>query len=138
MHPPLEACWDLPQDVAALSKVREIVHSTLHAWGLGGVADDIVIVVSELCANAMSYGQPPITLTLHLVDQHIDGEVTDGGAVFVPPQRSAPDDPSHLLVTLSERGRGLVMVSSLTTAWGFSPAPRGGKTVWFTSSLGRH
>ena len=53
--------------------------STVHNWGLGGLADDVGLVVGELGTNAWMQGHPPIVLTLRLEAGCLTIEVSDTG-----------------------------------------------------------
>ncbi|MET8141835.1 ATP-binding protein [Sphaerisporangium sp. NPDC005288] len=115
-------CWDLPHDLSMVGKVRRIVVDTLNAWDLRDLADDIVLVVSELLANAVTYGEAPIRLSLWAVPGEFCVRVTDHG----------PDRPRHLDLGLDAlHGRGLAIVAALAHDHGITPlAGRHGKTVW--------
>ena len=58
-------CWDIPRDPATVGEARRMTRDTLTGWGLAPeFADDAVLVVGELVANATLYGQEPIRLSL--------------------------------------------------------------------------
>lgn len=41
-----------------------MVRETLTRWALPSLADDVVLVVGELLANAITYGDPPVRLSV--------------------------------------------------------------------------
>jgi anti-sigma regulatory factor (Ser/Thr protein kinase) len=111
-------------------------HLTLHQldeWGVPygcAPSDDIAAVVAELAANAVTHGRVPgrdFELVLRPLGDHVRVEVTDTRGERQPtaPLDLAPADAD------SETGRGLLLVSALSTRWGIADkAPAPGKTVW--------
>jgi anti-sigma regulatory factor (Ser/Thr protein kinase) len=89
-------------------------------------ADAAVLIISELVTNAVLHsGSRVIGCTLRLDSGLLHIEVTDQGAGQREPviREPAADDVS---------GRGLLLVSTLSKAWGVTPAIPGGRTVWAT------
>ncbi|WP_214413067.1 ATP-binding protein [Sphaerisporangium fuscum] len=124
---PREARWELPPDPGVTAKCRAVVRETLAEWRLQGLTDDMVVVVTELLANALIHGGPPIRVALVAADRTLTGSVSDGGPGW-PCLRTAGTDLEH--------GRGLRIVTALTDCWGVEPCPGGrGKTIWFTRAL---
>ncbi|MGV9328983.1 ATP-binding protein [Streptosporangium sandarakinum] len=82
----------------------------------------MVLAVGELLANAISYGEPPVRLSLRTEDGTLWVEVTDRG----------PELPRRLNLGLDAvHGRGLTIVEALSDAFGVTPLPDiPGKTVW--------
>ncbi|GII88359.1 hypothetical protein Ssi03_63490 [Sphaerisporangium siamense] len=72
-------CWDLPNDVSMVGKTRGMVRETLAMWTLDEFADDVVLVVGELLANAINYGDPPIRLSVWASTTDLCVRVTDHG-----------------------------------------------------------
>jgi signal transduction histidine kinase/DNA-binding response OmpR family regulator len=108
-------------EASAVPETREFVNRTLSGWAVpASVTADIVLLTSELVANAVLHGRPPIELRLRRTANHVIVEVFDA-APFLPRKlRPSPDD---------ERGRGLQLVAMLADRWGTRPTP-GGKAVW--------
>jgi anti-sigma regulatory factor (Ser/Thr protein kinase) len=108
-------------EASAVPEAREFVTRTLAGWTVpASVTADIVLLTSELVANAVLHGRPPIELRLRRTANHVIVEVFDA-APFLPRKlRPSPDD---------ERGRGLQLVAMLADRWGTRPTP-GGKAVW--------
>lgn len=115
----------------SLAGARAFARSALRRWGItGGACDDIVLVVSELLANAMSHAVPqpggwPVRAGL-LVPRPGAGvlcAVADSSPA--PPELSPASDTA-------ESGRGLHVVEQLSDRWGYTaPGPKG-KIVWAT------
>ncbi|GII81377.1 hypothetical protein Sru01_63590 [Sphaerisporangium rufum] len=115
-------CWDLPDDLAMIGKTRRLVGVVLAGWGLADLADDAILVVGELLANAVTYGEPPIRLSLWAAPDRFCIRVTDHG----------PDQPRRLDLGLDAvHGRGLSIVAALAHENGVTrPATGPGKTLW--------
>ncbi|WP_433244395.1 ATP-binding protein [Streptosporangium sp. CA-135522] len=115
-------CWALPHEPSIVGKARAMVHETLAAWGLQSLADDVVLVVGELLANAITYGEPPVGLSLWAGADGFCVRVTDHG----------PEQPRHLDLGIEAvHGRGLTIVEALAHDSGVTPLPdHPGKTVW--------
>lgn len=124
---PCEARWELPADPSVTAKCRAMVRDTLAEWKLYDLIDDVLIVVTELLANALIHGGPPIHLILSLGEGALIGSVTDRGEGW-PRLRRAEDELEH--------GRGLRIVAALTDRWGVEPVVAGaGKTIWFACRM---
>jgi anti-sigma regulatory factor (Ser/Thr protein kinase) len=98
--------------------------AALLAWAadldLGPLEDDLLLVVSELVTNAVRYGKPPVCLAVSADERTVTVGVTDAGNVR-PVRRAADDD--------AESGRGLLLLSLLSTQHGVRTDPPG-KLVW--------
>jgi anti-sigma regulatory factor (Ser/Thr protein kinase) len=81
---------------------------------------DLILLVSELATNACVHGAEPIRVHLAVDQGWVRVEVEDGSPVMPEVQR--PDERSTV-------GRGLLMVESLSHAWGAEPFGAG-KVVW--------
>ena len=101
---------------------RAFTSELLARWGVEDLADDVLLVVTELVNNAVTHALSDCVLRISISPVSVRIEVTDQGA-------GAPDPlpPS----TTRNHGRGLHLVDALTAAWGFESMPEGhGKTVW--------
>jgi hypothetical protein len=83
---------------------------------------ELLIVGSELVANAVMHGGEPIVLTLDADDERVTLEVTDGDARVDRVAPRQPDSPNP-------GGRGLRIIATLAEHWGVEPRA-GGKAVW--------
>ena len=95
---------------------------------LHGVADEsideVVLVASELVGNAIRHAGAA-------ADESLDVTWTVGERELVLCVEDASDQPPVIrpAVPSAQSGRGLSIVASLTSAWGYEPVPRG-KRVW--------
>ncbi|WP_406259801.1 ATP-binding protein [Streptomyces nigra] len=110
---------------------RRLVSHRLNDWGhpyTSTINETLTLITAELTTNAARHGHVPgrdFHLQLTLTEGTFRIEVTDTRAEKRP-QASPPASDS-----LSESGRGLLLVAALADDWGVSPrtaAP--GKTVW--------
>jgi anti-sigma regulatory factor (Ser/Thr protein kinase) len=100
---------------------RRFVRSTLQAWGLDGLVDTAMLVVSELATNAVLHARSTFTVRLSVdTAGRLRLEVVDG-SVKQPLSRHAG--------TSAATGRGLAIVEGLVSNWGVEPVT-GGKVVW--------
>jgi len=115
----------LPVHPASCAVARHLVRATLHRIGWGGDVEAAVLLTSELVANAIDHAHSPCRLSMRVAGTRLRIEVADadpGPPVLDPP---APD---------SSRGRGLILVDTLASAWGSWREADEGKTVWFELS----
>ncbi|BFO15990.1 hypothetical protein SHKM778_23780 [Streptomyces sp. KM77-8] len=91
-----------------------------------------MLIVAELCANAVQHGHVPgrdFHLGLHVTPDGVRVEVTDTRAERGPQCSAVPEESD-------ETGRGLLLVSQLATRWDWHPRLDGpGKTVWAEYAL---
>jgi anti-sigma regulatory factor (Ser/Thr protein kinase) len=114
---------DLPPDPAAVPVARRFVAEAVARGGADGDAIDVSrLLVTELATNAVIHAHSPIRVAVVPSDDRIRVEVRD--------ERSDPIDPPCRPEPSAEHGRGLWLVSSLSTAWGVS-RDDDGKTIWF-------
>lgn len=110
------------------TSVAQARHRTL-SWLLrhsiaGETAETAVLITSELVTNALVHSvSDVISCALHLDNGHLRIEVTDQGTI-----KTAPAVQHPALEDLS--GRGLLLVDTLSEAWGVTPATPCGQTVW--------
>lgn len=101
----------LDLDFSALAPMRHEVGGWLGSHGLATVTvDDLLLVLSELCTNAIeasTSGDPPVLVRVHRTDATISLEVENSGAAFEEAldKQQKRTDPS--------RGRGLIIVRAL-------------------------
>jgi anti-sigma regulatory factor (Ser/Thr protein kinase) len=109
-----------------VADARGRVRTRLAEWGLcPELLDDAGLVVTELFTNAVRHTQSEkITCVLQDAGGVIRLEVTDQGrGAGVPVPCEAQED--------AEGGRGLMLVTLLSLAWGSDPAETGpGRRVW--------
>ncbi|MGW1212459.1 ATP-binding protein [Streptomyces sp. NPDC002499] len=120
-----------PAPENGLCSVRGDVRGQLVRWGRSELAEDAVLVVSELLGNAFGHGRAPVRLSLALHGrpgcQSLMIQVSDMSPGFdIKAIRARWMRPSAVL---SGGGRGLLLVEALSRAWG-DRHHRRGHTVW--------
>jgi serine/threonine-protein kinase RsbW len=104
--------WVLPDDMSAARVARSLVERSLASMGVTGESrDDAVLIASELAANGVRHGEPPVTLRLATHDDRLRITVANHGAS--PDPRILTADPD------AEHGRGLAMVEALAAEVGW-------------------
>ncbi|WP_051814456.1 SpoIIE family protein phosphatase [Streptomyces iakyrus] len=116
--------WQLPQDPAAVARVRRMAGEQVAAWGLSETVFATELIVSELVTNAIRYGSTPIELRL-IRGSTLICEVSDGSSTAPHLRRARIFD---------EGGRGLLLVAQIAERWGSRHTPRG-KTIWAEQQL---
>ena len=110
---------------AAEARRRTLAWLLRHSVGQEA-AEAAVLIISELVTNAVVHsGSSVIGCALRLGSGVLQIEVTDQGAGQQEPalREPAADDVS---------GRGLLLVSAVSKAWGVTPVVPSGRTVWAT------
>ena|SRR5487761_87494 len=107
---------------------RDFTRITLRSWGMTAVSDDAELVVSELVTNALRHAasgrgsdRPTITLRLLAQAPYLMCMVTDPSREIPLRRESGPEDPT---------GRGLQVIESCSSRWGWHLLDGGGKVVW--------
>ncbi|MDJ0346027.1 ATP-binding protein [Streptomyces sp. H10-C2] len=125
-HPGRHDVFRLPAQNASVADARGRVRARLREWGVDlEVTDDAGLVVTELFTNAVRHtDSEKITCSLWALGRVLRLEVADqGDGPTEPRSRSAEFD--------EECGRGLLLVSVLSKAWGAGPTEDGmGRVVW--------
>ena len=116
----------LSPTAAAVPEARHFTAARLSEWSLpASVADDAVLIVSELVTNAFVHGRPPIALRLRQTPYELAIEVDDGDSTMPRKLRAGPEDL---------HGRGVALVARISNRWA-ARATENGKTVWSTLAL---
>ncbi|MGW3653869.1 SpoIIE family protein phosphatase [Streptomyces sp. NPDC000878] len=116
------AALELLGGIEAAPRARAFASGVLTSWRFPTELHDVgVLAASELVANSLQHGTPPMRLRLRRTDRRLIVEVTDGDD-HLPLRRTAePGD---------ESGRGIAIVATIATSWGSRRTPGGGKAVW--------
>jgi anti-sigma regulatory factor (Ser/Thr protein kinase) len=104
--------FTLPGTPFSARMARFYIRAALDYHDLGGYAEDIETVASELVSNAITHaGAPSFGLELLRLE--------DSGAVAVVVTDPCPRPPTlHHPAEGAEHGRGLVLVEALSANWG--------------------
>ncbi|MFI2346085.1 ATP-binding protein [Streptomyces sp. NPDC019443] len=117
--------FELPARAELVSRARKLTRERLHCWGIGGdVHDTAMLVVSELVTNAV----------VHTDGHLVACELLNGAErlrITVQDQGSMPTGPHVCHTVEEERGRGLLLVEAVSSAWGAYESKHGpGRIVW--------
>ncbi|MFG2887779.1 SpoIIE family protein phosphatase [Streptomyces sp. NPDC048297] len=116
------AALDLLGGVEAAPRARAFASGVLTSWRFPPELHDTgVLATSELVANSLQHGTPPMRLRLRRTDRRLIIEVTDGDDHLPRRRRAEPAD---------ESGRGIAIVATIASSWGSRRTPGGGKAVW--------
>ena len=116
-------CISLPAGPTAAGEARSQVEAAIYAWDVPVDPPVAVLLTSELVTNAITHeAGETVTLVITCACDQLRVDVHDTSR-SVPMPVDAPAD--------AEAGRGLMLVTSLSTEWGFYRTPAG-KAVYFT------
>ncbi|WP_435059063.1 ATP-binding protein [Streptomyces sp. bgisy060] len=118
----------MPAQPDRVAQARKTTAAHLARWGVPlALADDVVLVVSELVTNAIEHGQGDVVLRVERRRAHLYVGVADGSPVRAAIRPTNEEDPG---------GRGLVLVDALSAGWGTT---EDGQLTWahVTNSGGR-
>jgi len=113
----------------AVARSRDFTRQALEDWqwlpgvteGQREVAEDVLLLVSELVTNANLHAGGAVELLLHGTRERLRVEVSDESR-----QQPVPRTPHQ---ASRPGGHGLQIITRLSTAWGTEPRPTG-KSVW--------
>ncbi|MFF5357793.1 SpoIIE family protein phosphatase [Streptomyces scabiei] len=121
------AALELLGGVEAAPRARAFASGVLTSWRFPPELHDLgVLAASELVANSLQHGTPPMRLRLRRTDRRLIVEVTDGDDHLPRRRRADPAD---------ESGRGLAIIGTIASDWGSRRTPGGGKAVWCEFAL---
>jgi len=114
----------LPASLSSVHDGRRFVRATLQSWvgnhGADSWIDDIVLVTSELVANAVVHAQTVVQLRLCCREGAFRVEVGDTSDEHPMLRTADHEAPS---------GRGMALVAALARSWGSDDCSPG-KVVW--------
>jgi anti-sigma regulatory factor (Ser/Thr protein kinase) len=114
----------LTAEPAAAAEARSQVRAAIHAWDVPVDLPVAVLLTSELVTNAISHeAGETVMLVITCTCDQLRVAVYDTSWWSKPVLVDAPAD--------AEAGRGLMLVASLSTDWGFYRTAAG-KAVYFT------
>ncbi|MDJ0463542.1 serine/threonine-protein phosphatase [Streptomyces sp. H27-C3] len=121
------AALELLGGIEAAPRARAFASGVLASWRFPVELCDLgVLAASELVANSLQHGTPPMRLRLRRTDRRLIIEVTDGDDHLPRRRRADPAD---------EAGRGISIVATIASSWGSRRTPGGGKAVWCEFAL---
>ncbi|MEW2550102.1 ATP-binding SpoIIE family protein phosphatase [Streptomyces sp. NPDC047002] len=121
------AALELLGGIEAAPRARAFASGVLASWRFPVELRDLgVLATSELVANSLKHGTPPMRLRLRRTDRRLIIEVTDGDDHLPRRRRAEPAD---------EAGRGISIVATIASSWGSRRTPGGGKAVWCEFAL---
>ncbi|MFH8986893.1 SpoIIE family protein phosphatase [Streptomyces sp. NPDC017940] len=139
--PPSVVRTSLPGNPLAPAAARKFVRAALADRAEPGtpaatgrtdrLADDAVLLVSELATNAVVHAGTAVEILCRF-DPGVPGESTDAVVIEVSdhhPARAVRNEPRPSQPGTPEYGRGLQLVALLSEAWGITYRS-GTKTVW--------
>jgi len=128
-----------PPDMQSIRRVRRSIHDLLAELADGGPAgggtdapdfvDDVVLLTSELCENAVLHAGTAFDLVVVADDDEVTVAVTDRGPGALELHLAEPRQRYGRAAT---HGRGLSLIATLATTWGTRHEAEGQHTVWFT------
>ncbi|MFG2115125.1 SpoIIE family protein phosphatase [Streptomyces sp. NPDC048718] len=121
------AALELLGGVEAAPRARAFASGVLASWRFPVELCDLgVLATSELVANSLQHGTPPMRLRLRRTDRRLIIEVTDGDDHLPRRRRAESED---------EAGRGISIIATIASSWGSRRTPGGGKAVWCEFAL---
>ncbi|WP_405816598.1 MULTISPECIES: SpoIIE family protein phosphatase [unclassified Streptomyces] len=121
------AALELLGGIEAAPRARAFAQGVLASWRFPVELCDLgVLAASELVANSLQHGTPPMSLRLRRTDRRLIIEVTDGDDHLPRRRRAEPAD---------ETGRGISIIATIASSWGSRRTPGGGKAVWCEFAL---
>ncbi|MFF0435245.1 SpoIIE family protein phosphatase [Streptomyces sp. NPDC004327] len=121
------AALELIGGVEAAPRARAFASGVLASWRFPVELRDLgVLATSELVANSLQHGTPPMRLRLRRTDRRLIIEVTDGDDHLPRRRRAETED---------EAGRGISIIATIASSWGSRRTPGGGKAVWCEFAL---
>ncbi|MEU8580662.1 ATP-binding SpoIIE family protein phosphatase [Streptomyces abikoensis] len=121
------AALELLGGIEAAPRARAFASGVLASWRFPTELRDLgVLAASELVANSLQHGEPPMRLRLRRTDRRLIIEVTDGDDHLPRRRRAEPAD---------EAGRGISIIATIASSWGSRRTPGGGKAVWCEFAL---
>ena len=122
---PRQISIELANSAKSVPLARLVVIDFLRRNGSDSAVDVASLLTSELVTNAVVHGATTVALSATLSNHRLRVEASDHSSKVPAVRRAGSGDTG---------GRGLVVVASLATDWGFELRPTG-KSVWFELAL---
>ncbi len=117
-----EVQWRFPPASRSVPEARRRVSATLADWGLDGLADTVVLLVSEIVTNAVLHARTDLTVSVSEEGTGVRVSVADGSPLPPALRRHS---------ATSTTGRGIQLLDMLADSWHAESSAQG-KVVWFT------
>ncbi|WP_242605695.1 ATP-binding SpoIIE family protein phosphatase [Frankia sp. Cppng1_Ct_nod] len=123
-HPSRPALVELalPGEAKSAVRARCALEGMLSAEHLDSIADDVLLLVSEVVTNAVRHARSDLVLCVHREGGRLRISVDDREGGTMPRRQPSRED--------KESGWGLLLVDALAHGWGVETIPDG-KRVWF-------
>jgi anti-sigma regulatory factor (Ser/Thr protein kinase) len=108
-----------PEDPAA---ARRAVAEVVSRCCANVDVNEVMLLADELVSNALRHAGRASEIGISGSADSLCVEVIDPSPALPAPSRAGPRQ---------DRGRGLLIVEQLASAWGAEALPAGGKAVWF-------
>ena len=116
------ACRRFEPTLFAATAARRFGTSTLAAWGLEQLRDQVELAVSEMTTNAILHARSRFTVELTRHPDWIQLSVSDAGL-------SMTSDSHSMAEESATGGRGIPLVNAIASRWGID-LRESGKTIW--------
>jgi serine phosphatase RsbU (regulator of sigma subunit)/anti-sigma regulatory factor (Ser/Thr protein kinase) len=122
----------LPPAQSSPAVARAAVQEAVAAGGLRSIADEALLLTTELVTNGVVHAGTELDLEIVTDASSISVMVLDHrrDPIALSHRGAARTDPQRHLSELEERGRGLLLVDHLASSWGTLHHGTG-KGVWF-------
>lgn len=125
MKPIETATLRLDAEPVCSVQARRFAVGALSRWGLDRFDHEVALCTTELATNAMLHSRRPFTVAVRPVAEGVRIDIQDERPDLLPELLPADMDP----LTSGTTGRGLRLVASLATRWGYFTT-EAAKTVW--------
>jgi phosphoserine phosphatase RsbU/P len=125
-EPRTERRLHLRADRHAPAAVRAMIRQMLDETHLAEMADDVLLLATELTTNAVLHAGTDLAVTVDVDATRVHVAVADGHRGELP----VLDPTSAMRRPLLSHGRGLILVDQIATRWGVVH-DNSGKSVWF-------
>ncbi|MGK5521068.1 SpoIIE family protein phosphatase [Micromonospora sp. URMC 107] len=124
----------LPADRRTPAAARALVRSVLTEARLDGLANEAMLLTTELSTNAVEHARTELDIEVVADPVGITVTVSDFAAGPVEELIVGVRNDATDIDEVSERGRGLLLVDHFASRWGTTYLPTG-KGVWFRLDL---
>jgi anti-sigma regulatory factor (Ser/Thr protein kinase) len=118
----------LPCEPVSVRRARLFVKEALDEHDLEHLADEVLLVVSELATNAAVHARTPFTVSAAGNTSMLFVRVRDRSPI-TPVIHDGEPTGGRAMAAPAVGGRGLLLVDSVSSSWGVDRGAAG-KTVW--------